>query len=92
MGSRCPPYGVTACPAGTDPRPDVPPLLDRALQRDVEQIATGLDHQAQVADGGETGLQRGARVDRAAQRAVRGIVLHAVHRARQALRATRARR
>ena len=41
-----------------DPRPDVPALLDRALQRDIEQIATGLHHQAEVAHRGEAGLER----------------------------------
>ena len=33
-------------PGRVDPRPDVPALLDRALQRDIEQVAAGLDHQA----------------------------------------------
>ena len=90
VGSRCPPYGVTACPAGIDARADVPALIDRALQRDVEQVAAGLDHQPEVAHGGEAGVQRGARVDRPAQCAIGRIVLHAVHRRRQALGPTRA--
>ncbi len=89
VGSRCPPYGVTACPAGYDAWPDVPALLDRALQCDVEQIATGLHHQSEVAHSGETGVQSGPRVHRAAQGAIGGVVLHAVHGVGQAFRPAR---
>ena len=53
VGSRCPPYGVTAWPAGTIRGPDVPALVDRPLQGHVEQVAAGLDHQTEVAHGGE---------------------------------------
>ena len=63
----------------------MPALVDGALQRDVEQIAAGLDHQPEVAHGGEPGVQRGAGVHRAAQGAIRGVVLDAVHRGGQAL-------
>jgi hypothetical protein len=69
---------------------DVPALLDGSLQCDVEQIATGLHHEAEVAHGGEAGLERGPRIHRAAQGAIRGIVLHPVHRAGQAVWPTRA--
>ncbi len=64
----------------------MPTLLDRALQRDVEEVAARLDHQPEIAHGGEAGLEGGAGIDRAAQGAVRGVVLHTVHRARQTFR------
>ena len=64
----------------------MPTLIDGALQRDVEQITAGLDHQPEIAHRGETGLQRGAGIHRSAQRAVGRVVLHAVHRRRQTLR------
>ena len=70
-----------------DARTVVPALVDGALERHVEQVAAGLDHQAEVAHGREAGEQRRAGVHRAAQRAVHGVVLHAVHRDRQARRA-----
>ena len=78
---RC--HGVTR---RIDPRPDMPTLLDRALQRDIEQIAAGLHHQTEIAHGGEARLQRRAGIHRAAQRAVGGVVLHPVHRVRQTFR------
>ena len=78
--------GGDGVPGREDARPVVPALVDRALQRDVEQVAARLHHQPEVAHGRETGLQRGACVDRAAQGAVRGVVLHAVHRVGQTLR------
>ena len=61
------------------------PCVDRPLQRHVEEIAAGLDHQAQIAHGGEPGVQGGAGVHPAAQRAVRRVVLHTVHRSGQPL-------
>ncbi len=72
-----------------DPGPGMPALVDGALQCDVEQIATRLHHQPEVAHGGESGVECGACVHRAAQRAVRGVVLHAVHGVRQSLRSAR---
>ncbi len=80
---------MTACPAGYDSGPDVPALIDCALQCNVEQVATGLHHQAEVAHGREAGFEGGARVHRAAQGAIDGVVLHAVHGVGQAVRTAR---
>ena len=77
---QVPAIGGDGMPRGINARAGMPALVDGALQRDVEQVAAGLDHQPQVAHGGEAGVQRGARVDRTAQGAVRGVVLNAVHR------------
>jgi hypothetical protein len=62
-----------------DARPDDPTGIDRTLQRNVEQVAAGLDHESEIAYGREPGEQRGARVHRRAQRSEDGIILHTVH-------------
>ena len=82
---QVPAVGGDGVTRGIDARAGVPALVDGALQRDVEQVAAGLDHQPEVAHGGEPGIQRGARVHRTAQCAIGGVVLNAVHRRRQAL-------
>ena len=76
VGSRWPPVGVIACPAGTMRGPSIQPLSIARDERDVEQVAAGLHEQAEVAHGREAGEQRRAAVQRAAQRAERGVVLH----------------
>ena len=75
VGSRCPPVGVIACPAGTIRGPVDPAGVDRLAQRDVEQIAAGLHEQAEVADGREPGPQRTAGVAHRAQHPQRRVVL-----------------
>ena len=75
--------GRDGVPGRDDARTVDPALVDRAHERDVEQVAAGLHHQAEVAHRGEAGEQRRAGVHRAAQRAVHRVVLHAVHRGRQ---------
>jgi hypothetical protein len=64
---------------GDDAWPDHPAGVDRPLQRDVEEVATGLHHETEVPHGGEAGEQGRARVDRGAQRAEDRVVLDAVH-------------
>lgn len=71
---------------GVNARADVPTLVDRALQRHVEQVSAGFHHQPEVAHGGETGFERRARVDRATQRPVGRVVLYSVQGGGQAFR------
>ena len=59
-----------------DPRALDPARVDRLAQRDVEQVAAGLDEQPEVAHGGEPGAQRAAGVADRTQHPRRGIVLH----------------
>ena len=61
---------------GHEARAVDPAVVDRARERDVEQVAAGLHEQAEVARGREAREQRRAAVQRAAQRAERGVVLH----------------
>ena len=70
--------------------PTTQPASIDALQRDVEQVAAGLHHEPEVAHRREPGEQRRARVDRGAQRAEHGVVLHAVHGAAHGRRGVRA--
>ena len=58
-----------------DPRAVDPPVVDRTRERDVEQVATGLDEQTEVADRREPGFQRPAAVHDRAECSERGIVL-----------------
>ena len=58
--------------------------VDGPHQVDVEQVAAGLDHQAQVAHGGEARQERLLGVVDAAERSVDGIVGDPVQRQRQA--------
>ena len=62
-------------PGGDEARAVDPAVVDRTRERDVEQVAAGLHEQPEVARGREPGEQRRAAVQRAAQRAERGIVL-----------------
>ncbi len=66
--------------------PTCQPCVDRTLQRDVEEVAARLDHQTEIANGGEAGLERGARVHCTTQRPVGRVVLHTVHRTGQPFR------
>ena len=84
-GVQMPAVGCDSVPRRIDARSDVPALIDRALQRNVEQIAAGLHHEPEVAHGGKAGVQGGPRVNRSAQCAICRIVLDPVHRRRQAL-------
>ena len=72
-----------------DARAGEPPLVDGPGQVHVEQEAGRVDHQAEVAHGGEAGHQRGVAVHRAAQRPVHRRVLHPVHRVGQPVGAAR---
>jgi hypothetical protein len=65
-----------------DARPFDPARVDRLHQRHVEQDAAGRDEESQVPDRRESGAQRGARVDDAAQGAESRILLHRRHPAR----------
>ena len=76
VGSRCPPVGVIAWPAGTIRGPSIQPRVDGLAQRDVEQVAAGLDEQSEVAHGGEAGAQRAAGVAHRTQHPGRRIVLN----------------
>ncbi len=53
-----------------------PTIVDRARERDVEEVAAGLDEEAEVARGREAREQRGPAGERPPQCAERGIVLH----------------
>ena len=77
-----PPIGSDGVAGRVDPRAGMPTLVDGALQCDIEEVAAGLYHQAEVAHRGETGIKGGAGVHRAAQGAVGRVVLHTVHRCR----------
>ena len=59
--------------------------IDRSLQRDIKEVATGLHHQAEVAHRREPGEQRRATVHDSPECAVDGVVLDAVHRVGQPL-------
>jgi hypothetical protein len=58
-----------------------PAEVDGLLEGDVEQQAPGLHEQAQVAHGGEPGLQRAPGVGHRPQGAQGRVVLHRVERA-----------
>ena len=63
--------------AGRDhPRAVDPARVDGLAERDVEQIAAGLDEQAEVAHGGESRAQRAAGIADRTQHPGRGIVLN----------------
>ena len=66
---------------GYHARTGEPAEVDRLLQRDVEEQATGLHEQPEIAHGREAGAQRAARVGDGAQRAQRRVVLYGVQRA-----------
>ena len=65
--------GVTG---GHHPRPLDPACVDRPAERNVEQVAAGLDEQAQVAHGGEPRPQGAAGVANRAQHPGRRVILN----------------
>ena len=62
-------------PGRHHPRPVDPARVDGLAQRDVEQVAAGLDEQPEVAHRGEPGAQRAAGIADRAQHPRRRIVL-----------------
>ena len=81
-GVEVPARGADGVPGRHDTRTVDPAEVDGLHQRDVEQQATGLDEQPEVANRREARAQRATRVGYRAQRAQCGVVLHCVERAR----------
>ncbi len=65
-------------PGGHDAAAVHPARVDRLGQRDVEQVATGLDEQAEVAHRREPGEQRAAGIGAGAQRHLRRVGPHRI--------------
>ena len=81
VGSRWPPVGEMAWPAGTTRGPSTQPEVDGLLEGDVEEDAAGLHEQAEVAHGREAGPQRALAVGHGPQRAHGRVLLHGDQRA-----------